>query len=452
MPTIDAASPVTGYRRGVNPQWVRLLDVLGMNVQYTHCAGAELQTADGQRVLDFLSGYCVHNAGHNHPKIVAAVAEELGRGGAMILQSHAGDLAGALAERLCRLAGGRLGRAFFCSSGSEGIETAIKFARAHTGRPGLLSAAGAFHGLTSGALALMDHELWTRGFGPFLPETARVPFNDPRALEAALATQRFAAFIVEPIQAEAGIRLPDPHYLVTAQALCRRHGTLLVLDEVQTGFYRTGPFLAAHYFGVEPDMVVLAKALSGGLIPSAAVLMSEAISDSVYDSLKRAVVHTSTYSENRLAMRAGLATLDVLEDSRLGERAAAMGEALRRRLREALAGHEMVGAVRGLGLLCGVEFAPPRQLRLKLPFEMFSAIHPAFFGKMVVRRLFREHGVLTELCGNDFRVLKAAPPLVVEERHLEAFVSALRAVVEAMHGAGDFWSEALALARRVVDV
>src|ERR1019366_6201411 len=161
-------------------------------------------------------------------------------------------------------------------------------------------------------------------------------------------------FIVEPVQSEAGIRLPPPGYLEVAQAACHRHGTLFVLDEVQTGMFRSGRFLAAHHYGSDPDMVVLAKALSGGLIPCGAVLMSDRIYDSVYSSLKRAIVHTSTFSENNLSMRAGLATLDVLDHERLGERTVAMGEYLRGRLREALAGYEMVEEVRGLGLLNGI--------------------------------------------------------------------------------------------------
>src|SRR5579862_4534469 len=291
-----------------------------MNVRYRRCVGAELHAEDGRCFLDFLSGYCVHNTGHNHPAIVSALQRELGCEGPVMLQSHVADLAGELAQRLCGLAGGRLDKVFFCSSGSEGVEAAIKFARANTGRKGLIYASGAFHGLTCGALSLMDDAFWRDGFGPLLPNTEAVPFGDLPALEAKLQSGKIAAFIVEPVQSEAGIRLPPPGYLKGAQAACRRYGTLFVLDEVQTGMFRTGRFLAAHHYGLDPDMVVLAKALSGGLIPCGAVLMSDRIYDSVYSSLKRAIVHTSTFSENNLAMRAGLATLDVLERESLAER------------------------------------------------------------------------------------------------------------------------------------
>jgi ornithine--oxo-acid transaminase len=438
------------YERFVNPQWVRLLDILGMNVRYERCVGCELFTVDGRRVLDFNSGYCVHNAGHNHPAIKAAIKSELDADGPAMLQSNVSDLAGELAARLCERAGGRLTKAFFCSSGSEGVETVIKFARAKTGRNGIISARGAFHGLTCGALSLMSDGFWRDGFGQLLADTELVDFGDLAGLESRLASGRFGALVLEPIQVEGGLRLPAENYLRGAQALCRRHGALLVLDEVQTGFYRTGPFLAAHRYGVEPDMVVLAKALSGGLIPVGAVLMTDAVCDAVYSSFRRAIVHTSTFGENALAMRAGLATLDVLESERLGERAGALGDAFRRTLAERLGQFEMVREVRGAGMLTGIEFQPPRRLRLRVPYEAFMRIHPAMFGQVLVMRLYRDHGMLTQICGNNFMVLKVAPPLVVSEAQLDEFIRAIEAAVAMMHRGGGFWTEALGMARRVI--
>jgi ornithine--oxo-acid transaminase len=436
------------YAKRVNPEWVRLLDLLQMNVRYERCVGVQLFTDDGRQILDFLSGYCVHNVGHNHPHVVSALQSELERCGPAMIQTHVADLAGELAEKLCERAGGRLAKAFFASSGSEGVEAAIKFARAHTHRAGILSAEHAFHGLTCGALSLMSDEFWSAGFGPLLPDTAAIPFGDLGALELQLKTKRFAAFIVEPVQSEAGVRVPDPDYLRKAESLCRRYGTLFVLDEVQTGMYRTGPFLAAHHFGVEPDMVILAKAMSGGLVPCGAVLMSDAVCHSVYSSLPRAFVHTSTFSENSLAMRAALATLDVLEGEELGRRSIDAGNYLQTRLTKALRDFEMVQEIRGVGLLMGIEFRAPSQLRLRIPYQTFGAIHPAMFGQIVVMRLFRDSGFLTQICGNNFMVLKVAPPLVVTDAQLDAFVLAARDVVELAHSPGAFWSEALGLARR----
>jgi len=436
------------YAQHVNPQWARLLGLLEMDVRYERCVGAELFTADGRRIVDFLSGYCVHNVGHNHPDVVEALQRELARCGPAMIQTHVADLAGELAERLCARAGGRLSKAFFASSGSEGVEAAIKFARAHTRRTAILAAEHAFHGLTCGALSLMSDEFWREGFGPLLPGVETVPFGALEPLERELKSKQFAAFIVEPIQSEAGVRVPDADYLRNVEALCRRYGTLFVLDEVQTGMYRTGTFLAAHQFGVEPDIVVLAKALSGGLVPVGAVLMSDEVCDSVYSSLPRAFVHTSTFGENSLAMRAGLATLEVLEHEGLGKRAIESGKYLRDQLTAGLREFEMVREIRGMGLLMGIEFKAPKQLRLRIPYEAFGAVHGGMFGQILVMRLFRDFGFLTQVCGNNFTVLKVAPPLVVEEVQMDAFVAAVRSVMELANSPGVFWSEALGLARR----
>ena len=445
-------SPASAYQQFVNPQWVSLLNLLDMSVTYQRCSGAELFTADGRCILDFLSGYCVHNTGHNHPYIVQALKDELDKSGPAMLQSHVPEIAGELAERLCLLAGGGLKKVYFGSSGSEGVEAAIKFARATTGRAGIVYARNSFHGLTAGALSLMNDPFWREGFGPLLEDTENVEFGDTLALERALASRRHAALILEPVQAEAGIRVPSKAYLHTAQELCRKSDTLFVLDEVQTGMFRTGTFLAAHQFDLRPDMVILAKALSGGLVPVSAVLMTDKIYHAVYSSLRRAIVHTSTFSENSLSMRAGLASLDVLESERLGPRALELGQRFRANLRRELAPFAMVKEVRGMGLLCGIEFTAPRKLSLRAPFEAFDRIHPAMFGQVLVMRMFREKNILTQICGNNFMVLKAAPPLVVSEEQLDAFVAAICGVVELAHTSASFWSEALGLARRAVNI
>ena len=450
MPTLVASDK--RYATFVNPQWVKLLDVLQMNIGFVQCEGAQLFRSNGTRVLDFLSGYCVHNTGHNHPRIIAALKEELDRSGPVMLQSNVPELAGELAERLCESAGGRLKKAHFTSSGSEGVEGAIKFARATTRRDGLIYADGAFHGLTCGALSLMGNEFWREGFGPLLPNARQVPFGDLKRLKAELSTKESAAFIVETIQGEGGIRIPDREYLQQAQALCHEYGSLFILDEVQTGMYRTGKFLAAQHFDLDPDIVILAKALSGGLVPVGAVLITNDVYDAVYSSLHRAIIHTSTYSENNLAMRAGLATLDVLETEGLAARATALGLYLRQRLQETLARYEMVKDVRGEGLFCGIEFQPPRQWMLRASYEAFKRIHPGMFGQMLVMNLFRDKGILTQMCGNNFQVLKVAPPLVVTDAQIDEFVTKIGEVVESIHSSTTFWTEALGLARRVANI
>lgn len=448
--TITQLQDAQSYAQHVNPIWVRLLDVLGMNVQYSHCSGAELFTADGRTILDCLSGYCVHNVGHNHPHIVAELVAELQRQSPAMLQSNVVEEAGALARTLCDHAGGKVSKVFFCSSGSEGVETVIKFARAHTGKTDIVYASGAFHGLTCGALSLMGSDFWRESFGPMLGGTHEVPFGELKPLEKLLASRKIAAVVLEPIQAEAGIVLPPPGYLEGVQKLCRQYNVLFVLDEVQTGMGRTGRFLASQRYGVEPDMIVMAKALSGGLVPCAAVLMTDAIYNSVFHSLRRAFIHTSTFSENSLAMRAGLSTIEVLDREHLIERGEAKGMELRERLRTALSGFQMVKEIRGEGMLTGIEFQAPTTLAARVSFEAFKAIHAGLFGQILVMRLFKEKNILAQICGNNFMVLKVAPPLTVSDTQLDHIVESIRDVVETIHASTSFWTDALQLARRAM--
>jgi ornithine--oxo-acid transaminase len=438
------------YSRFVNDQWVRMLDVLGMERDYVRCEGTRLTTSQGREVLDFLSGYCVYNTGHNHPRLLEALHAELDRRGPTMLQSHVPPLAGELADRLAARAGGGLTRTVFTSSGSEGVETAIKFARAFTRRSGILHADGAFHGLTCGALSLMGNRWWREDFEPLLPGVESIPFLDLAALEEKLATRRFAAFIVEPVQSESGVRVPPAGDWRRAAELCRRHGTLLAFDEVQTGVGRTGSFLAAHGFGVEPDLVILAKALSGGLIPVGAVIMREEISRSVYASVERSFLHASTFGENTLAMRAAITVLEILEREGLAERARRLGEDLRSGVRELARKYEMVGDVRGLGLMNGIEFRAPDSRRLRLLHSGFSKLHPGLFGQMLVRTLLRDEGILTQMCGNNFRVVKASPPLTASENEIGRFLEALGRALERIHSGMGFWSQGLAIAARAL--
>jgi ornithine--oxo-acid transaminase len=215
--SLDAPATFSNYKQYVNPQWVALLNLLEMNVEYERCLGTELFVKGGRRILDFVSGYCVHNVGHNHPHIIEALKDEMDKCGPAMLQSHVPEIAGELARRLCNAAGGGLEKVYFGSSGSEGVEAAIKFARATTGRNGIVYAKSSFHGLTAGALSLMNDEFWRERFGPLLADTHGVPYGDITALEDALAGKEQAAFVVEPLQAEGGIHVPSHEYLKEAE-------------------------------------------------------------------------------------------------------------------------------------------------------------------------------------------------------------------------------------------
>jgi ornithine--oxo-acid transaminase len=323
-------------------------------------------------------------------------------------------------------------RLFFCNSGTEAVEGAIKFARAATGRGKIVYCGGAFHGLTYGALSLNGTKVFRAGFGHLLPDCVEVPFNDLPALEAALAGKDVAAFIVEPIQGKS-VHVPDDAYLGEAARLCRKHGTLLVADEIQTGMGRTGRFLAVEHWGVEPDIVLLAKALSGGFMPVGAVAMKHWIFAKLFDRMDRALVHGSTFGKNDLAMAAGLATLEVIDEEKLISRAAAMGEAMLRDLQALRGKYELLKDVRGKGLMIGLEFGAPRSFALKSAWHLLEAANKGLFCQTVLIPLFRDHRILCQVSGPGIHVIKLLPPLVIDEADRVWVREAFDAVIADCH-------------------
>jgi ornithine--oxo-acid transaminase len=348
-------------------------------------------------------------------------------------------LSGLLAERLLQFVP-FLDKAFFANSGTEAVEAALKFARCATGRPGIVYCDHAFHGLSYGALSLNGDPTFRDGFGALLPGCIEVPFNDLAALERALASREVAAFVVEPIQGK-GVNMPDDHYLRGAQMLCAKYGTLLVADEIQTGLGRTGRFLAIEHWGVEPDMVLLAKALSGGHVPIGAVLMRKPIFEKVFNRMDRAVVHGSTFAKNDLAMAAGLATLDVIESERLIENAARCGDRLLAHLRGLAERHELVKDVRGKGLMLGLEFGPPRSFKLKAAWTLLETVKPGLFCQLITIPLFKDHKILTQVAGNANHTVKLLPALGIADEDCAWIERAFESVVADAHRVpGAVWS------------
>ena len=319
-----------------------------MIVGFQRGQGQYLFDREGARYLDLLSGFGVFALGRNHPVLRDALKSVLDADMPNLVQMDVSTLAGILAEKLLEHVP-YLDKVFFANSGAEVVEAAIKFARVATGRPGILYCDHAYHGLTYGALSLTDDQNFRGGFGPLLSDCNVIPFNDLVALEKALSTRQVAAFIVEPIQGK-GVNMPSDDFLPGAAALCKKYGTLLVADEIQTGLGRTGKFLAVEHWNVEPDMVLLAKALSGGHVPVGALLTRKPIFDKVFNRMDRAVVHGSTFAKNDLAMAAGIATLEVMKAERLVENAARRGAELRLALNAMVPGYELLKEIRGKGL------------------------------------------------------------------------------------------------------
>jgi ornithine--oxo-acid transaminase len=440
--------------RYFNPSFVQALKLLGLDRRYTHAEGCYVYDDEHVRYLDFLCGYRVLNLGHNHPAVRQALTDSLAHNWPNMLQMDASPLSAVLAQELVRRAPAGLDVVRFGNSGSEAVELAMKFSRRATRRSKLVAARQAYHGLTYGALSLSGRpDAWQDGFRPVVPGCELVPFNDVDALERVLQARDVAAFIVEPIQGEAGIVVPDDDYLPRAQELCRFYGTLFVLDEVQTGLGRTGTFLAAEHWNLEPDMICLAKALSGGFVPVSATLMRRNILLDVCDSVDNCAIHFSTFEANNLAMVAGLATLNVLDSEGLVGNSARMGALLLERLQELQQRHEFIAEVRGKGLFVGVRFGAPRTLRQRMYWKLACETAEGFFGQCVVMALMKHHRIITQTAGNDPDVLDCTPALIVTEREIDYFVAALDDVLEGCkQGLGPVWEMGTELMKRSIDL
>jgi ornithine--oxo-acid transaminase len=420
------------HERYMNKQLARTLRTLGFDRNYVRGEGCYLFDDAGQRYLDFLSGFGVYALGRSHPAVKAALHQALDLDLPNMVQMDCALLPGLLAEQLTARAHAGISRVFFCNSGAESVEAAIKFARHATQRPKVLYAEHAFHGLTTGSLALNGGKEFRKGFGALLPETVPVPFGDLDALEQLLRGKDVAAFVVEPIQGK-GVYCAPAEYWRAAQELCRRHGTLLVMDEVQTGLGRTGRFFCHEHWGLEPDIITISKALSGGYVPLGAMLTTEKIFASVYDSMEDALKHSSTFGRNQLAMVAGLATLTAFDDEQIVARAAETGAILQDRLRALADRWELIHDIRGLGLMIGIEFGEPSTRSAGRRFRTVERLRSGMFSQMVVVPLFHRHRILTQVAADNVNIVKLLPPLIAGPEEVDYFVQALDDVMADAH-------------------
>lgn len=394
------------YRRHLNPNLPNLLKFMGFGTVAARSEGMYVTDVAGNRWLDFLGGLGVFSLGHRHPRVVAAAREQL-EALPLTIPIFFNRLQAELAQRLAEIAPGRIQYTFFCSSGTEAVEGALKLARASTGRTEVVSTARAFHGKTLGALSASGRELYKKPFEPLLPGFKQVPFGDFGAMEQAVSADT-AAVILEPIQGEGGVNLPPDDYLGRVRALCTERGALLVADEVQTGLGRTGRMFAVEHYGVEPDILCLAKALGGGVMPLGAFCGTP----EVWAPFEHSPwLHTSTFGSpggNPMALAVGLATLDVLRDERLPERAAEEGRYCLEQLRRVREEYpEIIAEVRGRGLLLGVEFRDKDVAGL------------------VISGMGRRRIIVGYYLSNA-RVFRLEPPLIVGRAQIDAVIAALR--------------------------
>jgi putrescine aminotransferase len=404
-----AAEVFENYKQFVNPPLARVMKLSGSPVE-VRARGCTIWDQNGKAYLDFAGGYGVFTLGHSHPRVLDAVRAQ------MDLMSLSGKtmfnvMLGRVSRRLAEIAPGDLQISFWCNSGTEAIEGAIKLARAATGRAKIVSTSGAFHGKTMGALSVSGRETFQAPFRPLLDGFAQVPYGDAAALDAALADA--AAFVVEPVQGEGGVNVPPVGYLRAVREACDRSGALFVADEVQTGLGRCGYRFACDRDGVVPDVMTLAKGLSGGVIPAGAFISRAAVWNRAFG--KAPLLHTSTFGGNELACAAALAAIDVLEEDGLVENARVRGERLLAGARAIAAEFPMVvREARGLGLVVGVDLT-----------------HEGYGGWIIPEML--KAGVTAAWTLNLQRVIRLEPPLIVTDAEVEIALAALRAGVATAH-------------------
>lgn len=416
------------WRKHVNPDYVQLLEMLDFGQRYVWAQGTKLRNDEGREFVDFLAGFGVHNVGHNHPRLVRALCQAVQSGEPSMLNVDAPLAAGLLAEKLQSMTHPALCRVAFASSGAEAVEAAVKACRAATGRRLLLACDGGYHGLTAGAITLMGSEEHRQAFAPSVADVLHLPFGDASALEHACRQHRPAGLFVEPIQGEGGMRVPPDGYLREAAAICRKAGCLLVIDEIQTGLGRTGRDFATNINEVVPDVLLAGKALSGGMVPVAAAMMTSPVWSQAFGGPARCNACISTFSANRLAMAAGLETLRILEDESLAAKAEELGGVLLGGLRRLAAKHSCIVDVRGRGLMLGVEFQPGSGLTAAV---LPRWVREQLFAQVIAAVLLKDHGILTQTCGLAPNVLRIEPPLVITGEEIAQLLAALDATLDA---------------------
>lgn len=417
-PVSTDESVIADYENFLNPALASVMKFIGLDSTEIAAHGCIIQDSQGRKFLDCLGGYGTMSVGYSHPHVVAAIQEQVATQAfscRILFNPHTAKLARKLAE----ITPGDLQFSFFCNSGTEAAEAAIKIARKATGRTKLVSTTGSFHGKTMGALSVSGREKYKTPFAPLVPDCIQIPFNDVAALEANV-DENTAALLLEPIQGENGILEARDEYLQAARRACDRVGAMLVFDEVQTGLGRVGQMWGSQRSGVAPDMMLLAKALSGGCVPIGAVVGTAKAWEIFAEN---PLIHSSTFGGNPLACRAALAAIEVIENENLVEQSRVQGEKLKAELLQAQAEYsDLVKEVRGRGLMLGVEFS-----------------HDDIAGLVIAGMAAR--GVLAAYTLNNATVIRFEPPLIISDEEIvwagNAFRKSLAQARELLEGIED---------------
>jgi len=411
------------YKEYINSSAVQLLSLLDFDKHFVKAEGTKVYDEAGNEYIDFLGGYGALNVGHNNPDIINEIKKVIGLPN--ILQASIYNMAGVLARNLSLITPGDLKRTFFANSGAEAVEGALKLARIASGKSRIIYCLNSFHGKSFGALSVTGREKYRTPFKPLLAETYPVPFGDEKALEDALKMGDVAAFILEPIQGEGGIIVPPKGYLKRVRELCDKYETYLIIDEIQTGFGRTGYMFACEEEGVVPDIMCFAKSLGGGIMPIGGYITKDEIWKKAYGSIDKAFLHTSTFGGNTISCAAGIATIKYLIENDLPNKAKEKGEYLLKRLKDLKEKYPVIKEVRGRGLMIGIEFEEPKGVLDLLTLGKFSEISKEYFASLVAGKLMNEYRIITAYTLNNPNVIRIEPPLTISYDELDKLIYSL---------------------------
>ncbi|MCR4430043.1 MAG: aspartate aminotransferase family protein [Tepidanaerobacteraceae bacterium] len=421
------------YSEYVNPGLAYMLSLLNFDKNFVKAEGCYVWDSEGKKYIDFLGAYGALNLGHNPPEIIDALSRVSKRPN--LLQASLSTYAAVLGHNLSQVAPSGLKHSFFCNSGAEAVEGALKTARAATGRHNIVSCEGSFHGKTMGALSATGRKKYQMPFSPLVPGFETVEYGCIDALEEKLRTKNVAAFIVEPIQGEGGIIVPPDGYLKSARELCSRYETLLIVDEIQTGFGRTGSMFACEHEGVAPDIMCVAKSLGGGVMPIGAFATTPEVWEKAFGGMEKCLLHTSTFGGNTMACAAGIAAISAIVEKNLPERARKMGEHMIRGLKTLKDKYSIIKEVRGRGLMVGIEFQTLEKGFLnRITGGAVSKFYEEFAGAMVAGELLNSHRIITAYTLNNPNVIRMEPPLIIEEQDIDFMLNALEDVLSKNRG------------------
>ncbi|KAB3531275.1 aspartate aminotransferase family protein [Alkaliphilus pronyensis] len=418
------------YIEYINPYLLKLLKLLKLNKRFVRAKGTSLWDESGNQYIDFLGAYGAINLGHNNDKVLEKL--NLIKQAPNLLQTALNPFAAVLAENISMITPGKLKYSFFCNSGAEAVEGALKIAKIATGKSRIIYCKDSFHGKSLGALSVTGRDKYKKHYGPMVPNATEVPFGNIQELRKAIDNyDDIAAFIVEPIQGEGGVIIPPIGFLKEAYELCRSKEILFIADEVQTGFGRTGDWFACDLEEITPDILCMAKSLGGGIIPMGAYTTTEEVWKKAYGSLDKCLLHTSTFGGNTWGCAAAITTIQVIHAEELHIAAREKGAYFISRLMKLKDKYSILKDVRGRGLMIGLEFN-----NTKISNKLLDSILGdrktslmEYFGGMIASELANKYRIITAYTLNNPNVIRVEPPLIITYPEIDYFVDSLEAVL-----------------------